>query len=105
MKLVIKFSPILIKHCPTALVESWISLEKKIDPRHLIPALTHYQPQSTNPAVSRRFFSPFFSLSFNATAADLGHNCRVSLLLETHTSSLLILPPGYLGHVLITSGK
>ncbi|XP_065192969.1 vacuolar protein sorting-associated protein 18 homolog [Sycon ciliatum] len=49
VKLVIKFSPILIKHCPTALVEAWISLDKKIDPRFLIPALTHYEPQSPNP--------------------------------------------------------
>ncbi|XP_033107072.1 vacuolar protein sorting-associated protein 18 homolog [Anneissia japonica] len=50
-----KFSPVLMQHIPKSLVDAWILMKKKLDPKKLIPSLVQYdhsvQTSQTNEAV------------------------------------------------------
>ncbi|XP_071954720.1 vacuolar protein sorting-associated protein 18 homolog [Antedon mediterranea] len=50
-----KFSPVLMQHIPKALVDAWILMKKKLDPKKLIPSLVQYdhsvQTNQTNEAI------------------------------------------------------
>ncbi|XP_041430146.1 VPS18, CORVET/HOPS core subunit S homeolog isoform X1 [Xenopus laevis] len=87
-KLFYKFSPVLMQHIPTKVVDAWISMGKKLDPKNLIPALVNYS-QSAGTQINEAIRYMEYCVYKMKETEQAIHNYLLSLYAQFRSDSLL----------------
>lgn len=87
-KLFYKFSPVLMQHIPKAVVDSWIEMGKRLDPKNLIPALVNYS-QSAGTQINEAIRYMEFCVEELKETEQAIHNYLLSLYAQFRPDSLL----------------
>ncbi|CAH2327741.1 vacuolar sorting-associated 18 homolog [Pelobates cultripes] len=87
-KLFYKFSPVLMQHIPQSVVDSWIAMGKKLDPKNLIPALVNYS-QSAGTQINEAIRYMEFCVDELKETEQAIHNYLLSLYAQFRPDSLL----------------
>ncbi|RVE56185.1 hypothetical protein OJAV_G00233460 [Oryzias javanicus] len=89
-KLFYKFSPVLMQHIPKNVVNAWIQMGKKLDPKKLIPALMNYSQMGSTQQISETIrYMEFCVYELNVTEEAI-HNYLLSLYAKYKSDSLLL---------------
>lgn len=89
VKLFYKFSPVLMQHIPTRVVEAWISMGKKLDAKKLIPALVNYSQIGSTQQINETIRYMEFCVYELAVTDEAIHNYLLSLYAKYRPESLL----------------
>ncbi|KAM8920736.1 vacuolar protein sorting-associated protein 18 homolog [Pelodytes ibericus] len=87
-KLFYKFSPVLMQHIPRKVVDCWIAMGKKLDPKNLIPALVNYS-QSAGTQINEAIRYMEFCVEELKETEQAIHNYLLSLYAQFRPDSLL----------------
>lgn len=88
-KLFYKFSPVLMQHIPKKVVNAWIQMGKKLDPKKLIPALMNYSQMGSTQQIGETIrYMEFCVYELNVTEEAI-HNYLLSLYAKYKPDSLL----------------
>ncbi|XP_053330485.1 vacuolar protein sorting-associated protein 18 homolog isoform X2 [Spea bombifrons] len=87
-KLFYKFSPVLMQHIPEKVVDSWITMGKRLDPKNLIPALVNYS-QSAGTQINEAIRYMEFCVEELKETEQAIHNYLLSLYAQFRPNSLL----------------
>ncbi|KAE8587683.1 hypothetical protein XENTR_v10022066 [Xenopus tropicalis] len=87
-KLFYKFSPVLMQHIPTKVVDAWIAMGKKLDPKNLIPALVNYS-QSAGTQINEAIRYMEYCVYMMKETEQAIHNYLLSLYAQFRPDSLL----------------
>uniref|UniRef100_A0A3B3R4G2 VPS18 core subunit of CORVET and HOPS complexes n=1 Tax=Paramormyrops kingsleyae TaxID=1676925 RepID=A0A3B3R4G2_9TELE len=89
VKLFYKFSPVLMQHIPTRVVEAWISMGKKLDAKKLIPALVNYSQIGSTQQINETIRYMEFCVYELTVTDEAIHNYLLSLYAKYRPDSLL----------------
>ncbi|XP_068109477.1 vacuolar protein sorting-associated protein 18 homolog [Hyperolius riggenbachi] len=87
-KLFYKFSPVLMQHIPKKVVDSWIMMGKRLDPKNLIPALVNYSHSAVTHINEAIRYMEFCVFELKETEQAI-HNYLLSLYAQFRPESLL----------------
>ncbi|KAL4656442.1 vacuolar protein sorting-associated protein 18-like [Arapaima gigas] len=88
VKLFYKFSPVLMQHIPTRVVEAWKNMGKKLDAKKLIPALVNYSQMGSSQQISETIRYMEFCVYELGEAEEAIHNYLLSLYAKYQPESL-----------------
>ncbi|XP_048829852.1 vacuolar protein sorting-associated protein 18 homolog [Brienomyrus brachyistius] len=89
VKLFYKFSPVLMQHIPTRVVEAWINMGKKLDAKKLIPALVNYSQIGSTQQINETIRYMEFCVYELTVKDEAIHNYLLSLYAKYRPDSLL----------------
>ncbi|KAM9294249.1 vacuolar protein sorting-associated protein 18 homolog [Gastrophryne carolinensis] len=87
-KLFYKFSPVLMQNIPKKVVDSWIMMGKRLDPKNLIPALVNYSHSAGTHIEEAIRYMEFCVFELRETEQAI-HNYLLSLYAQFRPGSLL----------------
>ncbi|XP_053553851.1 vacuolar protein sorting-associated protein 18 homolog isoform X1 [Bombina bombina] len=87
-KLFYKFSPVLMQHNPKKVVDAWIAMGKRLDPKNLIPALVNYS-QSAGTQINEAIRYMEHCVYELGETEQAIHNYLLSLYAQFRPDSLL----------------
>ncbi|KAG8011196.1 Vacuolar protein sorting-associated protein 18-like protein [Nibea albiflora] len=88
-KLFYKFSPVLMQHIPKKVVDAWIQMGKRLDPKKLIPALMNYSQMGSTQQISETIRYMEFCVYELTVTEEAIHNYLLSLYAKYKPESLL----------------
>lgn len=89
-KLFYKFSPVLMQQIPKKVVDAWIQMGKRLEPKKLIPALMNYSQMGSTQQISETIrYMEFCVFELNVTEEAI-HNYLLSLYAKYKADSLLL---------------
>ncbi|XP_062858441.1 vacuolar protein sorting-associated protein 18 homolog isoform X3 [Trichomycterus rosablanca] len=88
-KLFYKFSPVLMQHIPKKVVDAWIQMGKRLDPKQLIPALVNYGQIGNTEQINQTVRYMEFCVYELAVTEEAIHNYLLSLYAKYKPDSLL----------------
>lgn len=88
-KLFYKFSPVLMQHIPKKVVDAWIQMGKRLDPKKLIPALMNYSQMGSTQQISETIRYMEFCVYELTVTEEAIHNYLLSLYAKYKPDSLL----------------
>lgn len=88
-KLFYKFSPVLMQHIPKKVVDAWIQMGNRLDPRKLIPALVNYSQIGSTQQINETIRYMEFCVNELAVKEEAIHNYLLSLYAKYKPDSLL----------------
>ncbi|KAF0023281.1 hypothetical protein F2P81_023911 [Scophthalmus maximus] len=89
-KLFYKFSPVLMQHIPKKVVDAWIQMGKRLDPKKLIPALMNYSQMGSTQQISETIRYMEFCVYELIVTEEAIHNYLLSLYAKYKPDSLLL---------------
>ncbi|XP_055496894.1 vacuolar protein sorting-associated protein 18 homolog [Leucoraja erinacea] len=84
-----KFSPILMQHIPRQVVDAWIDMKRRLDPKSLIPALVNYSQMGSSAQVSEAIRYLEFCVHQLQVTDQAIHNYLLSLYAKYKPKALL----------------
>ncbi|XP_026855194.2 vacuolar protein sorting-associated protein 18 homolog [Electrophorus electricus] len=87
-KLFYKFSPVLMQHIPKEVVDAWIQMGNRLDPKKLIPALVNYSQIGSTQQTETIRYMEFCVYQLNVKEEAI-HNYLLSLYAKSKPDSLL----------------
>lgn len=84
-----KFSPVLMQHIPKKVVDAWVKMGKKLDPKNLIPALVNYNQSACTQINEAIRYMEFCVYELRETEQAI-HNYLLSLYAQFLPDSLLL---------------
>ncbi|KAJ0027124.1 hypothetical protein NQD34_018124 [Periophthalmus magnuspinnatus] len=88
-KLFYKFSPVLMQHIPKKVVDAWIQMGKRLDPKRLIPALMNYSQMGSTQQIHETIRYMEFCVFELEVTEEAIHNYLLSLYAKYRAESLL----------------
>lgn len=88
-KLFYKFSPVLMQHIPKNVVDAWIKMGKRLDPKKLIPALVNYSQIGSTQQINETIRYMEFCVYQLDVQDEAIHNYLLSLYAKYKSDSLL----------------
>ncbi|XP_060772299.1 vacuolar protein sorting-associated protein 18 homolog [Neoarius graeffei] len=88
-KLFYKFSPVLMQHIPKKVVDAWIQMGNRLDPKQLIPALVNYSQIGSTQQISETIRYMEFCVNELGVKEEAIHNYLLSLYAKYKPDSLL----------------
>uniref|UniRef100_A0A8C4Z7G0 Vacuolar protein sorting-associated protein 18 homolog n=1 Tax=Gadus morhua TaxID=8049 RepID=A0A8C4Z7G0_GADMO len=88
-KLFYKFSPVLMQHIPKKVVDAWIQMGKRLDPKKLIPALMNYSQMGSTQQIKETIRYMEFCVYQLTVTEEAIHNYLLSLYAKYKPESLL----------------
>ncbi|KAJ8007352.1 hypothetical protein DPEC_G00116630 [Dallia pectoralis] len=88
-KLLYKFSPVLMQHIPQKVVDVWIQMGNKLDPKKLIPALVNYSQMGSTQQTNETIRYMEFCVYQLVVTEEAIHNYLLSLYAKHKPDSLL----------------
>ncbi|XP_057677998.1 vacuolar protein sorting-associated protein 18 homolog [Corythoichthys intestinalis] len=88
-KLFYKFSPVLMQHIPEKVVDAWIQMGKRLDPKKLIPALMNYSHMGSSQQINETVRYMEFCVHELRVTEEAIHNYLLSLYAKYKPDSLL----------------
>ncbi|XP_037100361.1 vacuolar protein sorting-associated protein 18 homolog [Syngnathus acus] len=88
-KLFYKFSPVLMQHIPEKVVDAWIQMGKRLDPKKLIPALMNYSHKGSSQQINETVRYMEFCVHELRVTEEAIHNYLLSLYAKYKPDSLL----------------
>uniref|UniRef100_A0AAY4AWJ0 Vacuolar protein sorting-associated protein 18 homolog n=1 Tax=Denticeps clupeoides TaxID=299321 RepID=A0AAY4AWJ0_9TELE len=88
-KLFYKFSPVLMQHIPNKVVDAWIQMGGRLDPKNLIPALVNYSQMGGTRQISEAIRYMEFCINRLEVKEEAIHNYLLSLYAKYEPDSLL----------------
>ena len=88
-KLFYKFSPVLMQHIPKKVVDAWIQMGKRLDPKKLIPALMNYSQMGSTQQIKETVRYMEFCVYQLTVTEEAIHNYLLSLYAKYKPESLL----------------
>lgn len=88
-KLFYKFSPVLMQHIPKKVVDAWIQMGKRLDPKKLIPALMNYSQMGSTQQINETIRYIEFCVYELTVTEEAIHNYLLSLYAKYKPDSLL----------------
>uniref|UniRef100_A0A4W5PWK2 Vacuolar protein sorting-associated protein 18 homolog n=1 Tax=Hucho hucho TaxID=62062 RepID=A0A4W5PWK2_9TELE len=89
VKLFYKFSPILMQHIPKKVVDAWIQMGSRLEPKKLIPALVNYSQMGSTQQVNETIRYMEFCVYQLTVTEEAIHNYLLSLYAKYKPDSLL----------------
>ncbi|XP_061609636.1 vacuolar protein sorting-associated protein 18 homolog isoform X1 [Phyllopteryx taeniolatus] len=89
-KLFYKFSPVLMQHIPVRVVDAWIQMGKRLDPKKLIPALMNYSHMGSSQQINETVRYMEFCVHELRVTEEAIHNYLLSLYAKYKPDSLLL---------------
>lgn len=89
-KLFYKFSPVLMQHIPKKVVDAWIQMGKRLDPKKLIPALMNYSQMGSGQQIDETIRYIEFCVYELMVTEEAIHNYLLSLYAKYKPDSLLL---------------
>ena len=88
-KLFYKFSPVLMQHIPKNVVDAWIQMGKRLDPKKLIPALMNYSQMGSTQQINETIRYMEFCVYELTVTEEAIHNYLLSLYAKYKPDRLL----------------
>ncbi|KAK2864365.1 hypothetical protein Q7C36_003519 [Tachysurus vachellii] len=88
-KLFYKFSPVLMQHIPKQVVDAWIHMGGRLDPKQLIPALVNYSQIGSTQQINETIRYMEFCVNELSVKDEAIHNYLLSLYAKYKPDSLL----------------
>ncbi|XP_030627233.1 vacuolar protein sorting-associated protein 18 homolog [Chanos chanos] len=88
-KLFYKFSPVLMQHIPKKVVDAWIQMGNRLDPKKLIPALVNYSQMGSTQQIDETIRYMEFCVYRLEVKEEAIHNYLLSLYAKHREESLL----------------
>uniref|UniRef100_A0A6Q2X2E8 Pep3/Vps18 beta-propeller domain-containing protein n=1 Tax=Esox lucius TaxID=8010 RepID=A0A6Q2X2E8_ESOLU len=88
-KLFYKFSPVLMQHIPKKVVDAWIKMGNRLDPKKLIPALVNYSQMGSTQQINETIRYMEFCVYQLVVTEEAIHNYLLSLYAKYKPDSLL----------------
>ncbi|XP_017310953.1 vacuolar protein sorting-associated protein 18 homolog [Ictalurus punctatus] len=88
-KLFYKFSPVLMQHIPKKVVDAWIQMGNRLDPKQLIPALVNYSQIGSTQQIDETIRYMEFCVHELSVKEEAIHNYLLSLYAKYKPDSLL----------------
>uniref|UniRef100_A0A4W5K403 VPS18 core subunit of CORVET and HOPS complexes n=1 Tax=Hucho hucho TaxID=62062 RepID=A0A4W5K403_9TELE len=88
-KLFYKFSPILMQHIPKQVVDAWIQMGSRLEPKKLIPALVNYSQMGSTQQINETIRYMEFCVYQLTVTEEAIHNYLLSLYAKYKPDSLL----------------
>ncbi|KTG37321.1 hypothetical protein cypCar_00004914 [Cyprinus carpio] len=88
-KLFYKFSPILMQHIPKKVVDAWIQMGNRLDPKNLIPALVNYSQMGSMQQINETIRYMEFCVYELDVKDEAIHNYLLSLYAKHKPDALL----------------
>ncbi|XP_076873703.1 vacuolar protein sorting-associated protein 18 homolog [Brachyhypopomus gauderio] len=88
-KLFYKFSPVLMQHIPKKVVDAWIQMGNRLDPKKLIPALVNYSQTGSTQQIDETIRYMEFCVYQLDVKEEAIHNYLLSLYAKYKKDSLL----------------
>ncbi|GCB62256.1 hypothetical protein scyTo_0009488 [Scyliorhinus torazame] len=84
-----KFSPVLMQHIPRQVVDAWIGMQKRLDPKNLIPALVNYSQIGSSEQIDEAIRYLEFCVHQLDVTDQAIHNYLLSLYAKYKPKALL----------------
>lgn len=88
-KLFYKFSPVLMQHIPKKVVDAWIQMGNRLDPKNLIPALVNYSQMGSMQQITETIRYMEFCVYELDVKDEAIHNYLLSLYAKHKPDALL----------------
>lgn len=88
-KLFYKFSPVLMQHIPKKVVDAWIQMGNRLDPKNLIPALVNYSQMGSMQQINETIRYMEFCVYELDVKEEAIHNYLLSLYAKHKPDALL----------------
>lgn len=88
-KLFYKFSPVLMQHIPKEVVDAWIKMGNRLDPKNLIPALVNYSQMGSMQQITETIRYMEFCVYELDVKDEAIHNYLLSLYAKHKPDALL----------------
>lgn len=88
-KLFYKFSPVLMQHIPKKVVDAWIQMGNRLDPKNLIPALVNYSQMGSMQQINETIRYMEFCVYELEVKDEAIHNYLLSLYAKHKPDALL----------------
>lgn len=89
-RLFYKFSPVLMQNIPKRVVDAWIQMGKRLDPKKLIPALMNYSQMGSTQQINETIRYMEFCVYELKVTEEAIHNYLLSLYAKYRPDSLLL---------------